>query len=1201
MKKCLLYLIVFFISKASFTQINWPTPTPSQQARIAGSMGEYRYSSKTARHRFHKGIDITNNGELSVHSVNSGRVYYENGDDKWNAWTTYIQVGDIYYYHVKPKESIINGTVTTVNAGDYIGEMMETDGIRPHVHLQQAGTNFLNRLLNPYNDAYTPLFVTTSIPNGVALYRNGLLKTTTTPANLILNQQVNINNVNYTVVYDKVDIVAHVVDQQTSSNGAGGGGQIAPFDISWRVRNENNEVLTSNNLRFGAVPNNDAAVSSFHPLSIHPGSPSIHIITSHPTVRPFDRYWNTRLRQNVVETWPNDISLDARYPDESLIPDSKYRLEINSFDVDYDANPNNNAAQRTVNILIDNFRPYVKKLEIRKNSETGDIAYIGERTWKDGFLTFSKQTPSNIISSENLWLKVYTSEPMRNVEIVAFGKTFNCSSVSNSNGKEWTVTISSSTISSGNQIIKITKNSLDLAGNKLEGYTSTNNVSESAVPKHQSDNTWSPVPNENDDISHSIEISSPVAGIPTNVKATNNLTDKVTVTWSAVSGATHYNVYRNTVNNSSMATSLSGWITTTSFNDATATPGTTFYYWVKSAKSSTGSYASEYSQVVTGKKVSSVAADFTFNQASHYPTYTVDFTNISSSNAVRWNWEFGDGYSDYVTKNPSHNFPCIGSYYVTLTVYDSYENLSTITKKVEVTEDYNSTIDIVPTRVSLMNYEYEFSVNVSDPDDSHYHEIKINYGDGSPEVSVNNYAGFDEKVYHTYQTPYTSTTIYPYTIVTTKNSYGETINVRNVNFTPILLNPPVINLDLVVFSHNATSPDKLYIEPGEKAYFTVSCSNCVGAVTYDWIINTIPDQLSAPCNCNTAPTTCNYSDKIKTDPIKFDNTGSYLITVWASDANVNLGYQEYILYVGDMQSPCVIARFCTNEIESTSEFALGSVIHMYDCPILDLSTNACFRDYSRGGVKALKWYYDDFPPKTYEVYQGYGSTVKCFNLDAEGDHKIKLEVYLGKFDLNGKFIYARNTDGSYVLSSVTKKFSVINPNTNVTIPNILSLRLQNNKKYGNIVLTPHLGSLVVDSGQLISLLAYNSIDIKPGVHIKSGSVFSAKITESPKFFNVQCYPDEMKTSSEADEDNEEELIQLYPNPANSSINFDFENDLLSVKRIEIYSTVGSLVFVKESGITLQNHIDLTNFSSGTYCVRFILVDNNVISKVFIKQ
>lgn len=73
---------------------------------------------------------------------------------------------------------------------------------------------------------------------------------------------------------------------------------------------------------------------------------------------------------------------------------------------------------------------------------------------------------------------------------------------------------------------------------------------------------------------------------PINVSASDGLfSDRVRVTWSAVSGATSYDIYRATSSDSATSTVI-GNPTTTSFDDTTVEVGTQYWYWVK-AKNTT--------------------------------------------------------------------------------------------------------------------------------------------------------------------------------------------------------------------------------------------------------------------------------------------------------------------------------------------------------------------------------------------------------------------------------------------------------------------------------------------------------------------------------------------------------------------------------------------------------------------------------------
>jgi hypothetical protein len=68
---------------------------------------------------------------------------------------------------------------------------------------------------------------------------------------------------------------------------------------------------------------------------------------------------------------------------------------------------------------------------------------------------------------------------------------------------------------------------------------------------------------------------------PTGVTASDGTScSAITVSWSAVGGATSYQIWRNTVNDSGTATQIAT-DTASPFDDTTAAAGTTFFYWVR--------------------------------------------------------------------------------------------------------------------------------------------------------------------------------------------------------------------------------------------------------------------------------------------------------------------------------------------------------------------------------------------------------------------------------------------------------------------------------------------------------------------------------------------------------------------------------------------------------------------------------------------
>lgn len=80
---------------------------------------------------------------------------------------------------------------------------------------------------------------------------------------------------------------------------------------------------------------------------------------------------------------------------------------------------------------------------------------------------------------------------------------------------------------------------------------------------------------------------------PTGVSASDgDYTDIVLVTWLAVPGATGYEVWRNTADNSGSATQIASAVNGTSYADTTVSIGQTYYYWTKARNvSGAGSFS----------------------------------------------------------------------------------------------------------------------------------------------------------------------------------------------------------------------------------------------------------------------------------------------------------------------------------------------------------------------------------------------------------------------------------------------------------------------------------------------------------------------------------------------------------------------------------------------------------------------------------
>ena len=89
--------------------------------------------------------------------------------------------------------------------------------------------------------------------------------------------------------------------------------------------------------------------------------------------------------------------------------------------------------------------------------------------------------------------------------------------------------------------------------------------------------------------------------VPTNIVATQGtLPDRVRISWTPPTGATGFEVYRGTTNNSATAVKITtADVTGSVFDDLTALAGTPYFYWVK-AKNVGGT--SGFSAVAAGNR-----------------------------------------------------------------------------------------------------------------------------------------------------------------------------------------------------------------------------------------------------------------------------------------------------------------------------------------------------------------------------------------------------------------------------------------------------------------------------------------------------------------------------------------------------------------------------------------------------------------------
>ncbi|MBI3411176.1 MAG: fibronectin type III domain-containing protein, partial [Planctomycetes bacterium] len=162
------------------------------------------------------------------------------------------------------------------------------------------------------------------------------------------------------------------------------------------------------------------------------------------------------------------------------------------------------------------------------------------------------------------------------------------------------------------------------------------------------------------------DMNTPVVGTvsapasPTNLTATAG-NAQVTLTWTASSGATSYNIYRSTAPGGEGATPLVSGVTSTSFTNTGLTNGTTYYYQVTAVNS--GGESVKTSEVSARPQVSAPAAptNLTATPASTQVTLTwTASSGATSYNIYRSTTPGGEGSTPVQTGITSTSFTNTG-------------------------------------------------------------------------------------------------------------------------------------------------------------------------------------------------------------------------------------------------------------------------------------------------------------------------------------------------------------------------------------------------------------------------------------------------------------------------------------------------------------------------------------------------------------
>jgi hypothetical protein len=415
-----------------------------------------------------------------------------------------------------------------------------------------------------------------------------------------------------------------------------------------------------------------------------------------------------------------------------------------------------------------------------------------------------------------------------------------------------------------------------------------------------------------------------------------------------------------------------------------------------------------------------------------------------------------------------------------------------------------------------------------------------------------------------------------------------------------------------------TLPINVYV--GSSFKVTASAQNGGNLIHWYFWINKNPDDLNdyvyGSVNCfNEYKSTTNRSFET-TSSYTFSTAGTYKGKIYAFD---NLGKQATIVFsvdIADRSDPCISTHLYQLECRNQLEFQIGSSINLYDYCFVDNSLvyqpDDCHlirfieSDYVQPkyqGIVKLKWFLDnsqvgsdivfntteqfqyliDAPSNPIYYLQTYNP--KCFTLNSEGVHTLRLEAYGGRMSTDSyQFLHPFIMTTGY--SSITKKIKVVDCNKSLLISSMTELNnINGSTSAGYLTIDFPLRGLLVKSGTVFDISAYQEVSLKPDIYFLSGSAVTIKTTSCPDV-NCNCT---LNKSTKSDEDQINRLnavepdygLLVYPNPTSGLFHYEIPINCLGPIRLEMINNIGEIV-MNDYINSNCGEIDIHSFLPGIY-------------------
>ncbi len=382
-----------------------------------------------------------------------------------------------------------------------------------HLHLDRGNNIFVNPL------EYLPRTDVASPNTTIRLKYNASNEAIEFPSNIIYGNIIVESDINYGTEYDLDDVTIEV-ERYNLTSGL----------FAWHYTGNNHMVLS----------NIGTGESNTPQYNIRQVGNIDNILTDvREGVFPRDGAGRDIFKFNF-----NSLIANSSVPSANVFyKDGQYTFRVTASDISGNNNP-----QELVRIL-DNFRPYVQKVEIKSD---GIDVYKGEWEW-NAAISGIKYIPNGNATSSNpndgiiamaarnksITIKVTASESLTALNIVGISPTLPAQALAvtsytgtstDTEGKVWEFVISASAINvdgsnDGVHFIRFTGN--DLACNPIENYSPAKTIYlNEEIPQRVNATTWNPLPSTNQgyDNLHCFKIGGASVGpdnIPVSINASS--------------------------------------------------------------------------------------------------------------------------------------------------------------------------------------------------------------------------------------------------------------------------------------------------------------------------------------------------------------------------------------------------------------------------------------------------------------------------------------------------------------------------------------------------------------------------------------------------------------------------------------------------------------------------------------------------------